>query len=373
MRVLIAPDGFSGSLTATEAAAAIAAGWRLGAPADEVEPVALSDGGPGFLDALDACMQGRRIDVTVRDPFGRPIGAHVLLDGTTAYVESAQACGLDLVDSLRRRPELESTAGVGDLVRAAAAAGAARTIVVGLGGSATNDGGAGLLDACGIEMRDGHDQPLEPVPARLGDLDHLETRHRWSPAGDLVAASDVDSPLLGAQGATAVFGPQKGVRPEDVERLDAALAHLVGVVSRDVPGAAGLEAHPGAGAAGGLGYGLLVLGARRRSGIDLVLEATRLADRVARADLVVTGEGSFDQQSLRGKVVTGVARLARVGGTPCIVLAGRVALPAAAWEAVGITAAYSVSDEAGSEAASILAPARHLCALAARVAGHTYD
>jgi glycerate kinase len=365
MRVLVAPDGFKGSLTAAEAAAAMTAGWLAGAPAAELEQVALSDGGPGFLDAVAASIGGRRVDVTARDPFGRPVGAQVLLDGTTAYVESAQACGLLRVDPVLRRPELASTAGVADLIAAVVGAGATR-VVVGLGGSATNDGGAGLLDGAGIGLRDGDDRPLLPVPARLGDLDHLEIAYAW-PAIGLVAASDVDNPLLGAEGATAVYGPQKGVHPEDVGHLDATLAHLVEVVAREVPGAAGLEHQPGAGAAGGLGYGLFVLGARRRSGIDLVLEVTHLADRIARADLVLTGEGSFDQQSLHGKVVAGVARLARATGTPCIVLAGRVTLPPSELQAAGIAAAYSASEEAGSEAASIAEPARYLSGLAARV------
>jgi glycerate kinase len=365
--VLVAADDFKDSLSSTEVAAAIAGGWRRGAPGDEVDAVSLSDGGPGFIDALASSIGGRRVAVTARDPLGRSVGAEVLLNGDTAYVESAQSCGLHLVAPPERRPELQSTAGVGDLVAAAIATGATR-VIVGLGGSATNDGGAGLLDASGVGLRDRSGRGVQAIAARLHALHHVDLRQGWRPSAELVAAADVDNPLLGPDGATAVYGPQKGVRPEDVALLEAALAHLVDIVGRGVPGASGLEDRPGAGAAGGLGYGLFVLGASRRSGIDLVLGATHLGGRIARADLVVTGEGSFDQQSFHGKVVSGVARLARAAGTPCIVLAGRVAVPAGALEAHAITAAYSASEEAGSEAASLAEPARHLSALAARVA-----
>jgi glycerate kinase len=370
MRVLVAADGFKDSLSSTEAAAAIGYGWRSGAPGDEVDEVSLSDGGPGFIDALASSIGGRRVSATARDPLGRSVGAQLLLNGDSAYVESAQACGLHLVEPPERRPELESTAGVGDLVAAAIAAGATR-VIVGLGGSATNDGGAGLLGASGVVFRDRSGRPVQAIPARLHALHHVELPHGWRPSAELVAAADVDNPLLGPDGATAVYGLQKGVRPEDAALLEAALAHLAGIVGRDVPGAAGLEHRPGAGAAGGLGYGLLVLGASRRSGIDLVLDATHLGGRIARADLVITGEGSFDQQSFHGKVVSGVARLARAAGIPCIVLAGRVAVPAGDLEAHAITAAYSASEEAGSEAASLAEPARYLSALATRVARRT--
>ncbi len=367
MRVLIAPDDFKGSLNAGEAAAAMAAGWLAGAPDDEIEQVALSDGGPGFLDALAGSVDGRRLDVAARDPLGRPIAAQILLAGATAYVESARACGLGLVEPGRRHPESESTAGVADLLRAAHGAGVA-TIVVGLGGSATNDAGAGLLDACGLELQDDRGRRLEPIPARLNDLHHLDLTRRWQPSAELIVATDVDNPLLGPEGATAVYGAQKGVRAGAIEELDATLAHFVDVVARDVGGVAGFEHRPGAGAAGGLGYGMFVLGAGRRSGIELVLEATHLADRIARADVVLTGEGSFDEQSLHGKAVSGVAGLARACRTRCIVLAGRVTLSGPDLGHAGVAAAYSAADEAGSESASMTEPVRSLRALAKRAA-----
>ncbi len=365
VRVLVAPDSFGGSLTAAEAAAAIATGWLRGAPGDDVEQIALSDGGPGFVDTLDHMLAGRMIEATARDPWLRPVRVEILLAGTTAYVESAQACGLHLVEPTRRRPELESTAGVADLLGAAVAAGAAK-VVIGLGGSATNDGGAGLLDAAGVGLRGAAGEVLPPVPRHLDRLDHVELRPGWRPELELVAATDVENRLLGPDGATAVYGPQKGVAPAQIATFDTALRRLVDVVGRQVPGAAGLEALPGAGAAGGLGYGLFVLGARRQSGIELVLQAARLDERVARADLVVTGEGSFDNQSARGKVVSGVARLAQAGGTPCIVLAGRVG-PLLGDDDHGLAGVYSVSEAAGSEEASLAEPARLLTDLAQAV------
>ncbi len=170
----------------------------------------MSDGGPGFVDVLGPLLEAHRLEVTVRDPLLRPVRAHLLLEGTTAYVESAEACGLHLMGEATRRPLLQSTAGVADLLGAAIAAGA-RTVVIGLGGSATNDGGAGLLDACGVGLRDAGGGVLAPVPRHLGRLDHIELRPDWRPAAELVAATDVDNPLLGPEGATAVYGPQKGV------------------------------------------------------------------------------------------------------------------------------------------------------------------
>jgi glycerate kinase len=366
MRVLVAPDGFGGTLTALQAAEAITTGWRRGAPQDEVDKAPLSDGGPGFLDVLAPLLQARRLEVTVRDPLLRPVRAHLLLDGSTAYVESAQACGLQLVASSMRRPDMQSTAGVGDLLDAAIAGGG-RTVVVGLGGSATNDGGAGMLDARGVGMRGAGGGALTPLPRYLGLLDHLELRPDWRPDVELVAATDVDNPLLGPDGATTVYGPQKGVAPAELDVFESALRRLAEVVAREVPGAAGMELLPGAGAAGGLGYGLFVLGGRRESGIELVLGKARLSERIAEADLVVTGEGSFDGQSARGKVVAGVARLARDSGTRCIVLAGRVAHLSGELDAYGISAAYSVSEAAGSVEASLAEPARHVAALSEAV------
>lgn len=342
MRVLVAPDEFGGTLRAVEAAAAIAAGWRAAAPFDAVDLAPMSDGGPGFVDVLAAALpRARRRSVTVQGPLRAPVPASYLLDGATAYVESAQACGLHLLAPAERDPTRTSTYGVGELLTAALDAGATR-VVVGLGGSATNDGGAGMI-------------------AALGGL------AGWPllPGIELVAATDVDAPLLGLHGASAVFGPQKGATREQVLVLDAQLETW----ADQLEATAGRRVRdlPGAGAAGGLGAALFALGAAHEPGIALVHRAVRLAQRVSRADLVVTGEGTFDYSSLTGKVVSGVAAAAAAVGLPCLVLAGQVVVGRREAAAAGIDATYAVADAVGVEA-SLEQPAEELAALAERVA-----
>lgn len=313
MRVLLAPDCFTGTLTARQAAEALATGWRSVRPDDDLVLQPLSDGGPGFLDALP----GTRVTALVQDPVGRPTLAAFVLDGTTAYVEAAAAAGLALLDPQDRDPTVTSTYGVGQLVAAAAGAGATR-VVVGLGGTATNDGGAGLLAATGRlapRLRDRSPVALpDLVGAAAGELGGVQ----------LVVASDVDNPLLGEHGATRVFAPQKGATPAQVDELeqrmarwaDALEAHL-GLRARDLPGA---------GAAGGLGFALLALGATRVPGLDVVADAVGLDGSLAEVDLVVTGEGRLDGSSSRGKVVGGVAARALGHGVPCVAVAGEVLL-----------------------------------------------
>jgi len=366
MRVLLAPDGFGGTLSPAAAAEALAAGWRRGAPADELDLAPLSDGGPGFLEVLSAALPDAATrTLEVEDPLARPVTASVLLDGSTAYLESAQACGLHLLAAHERDPRVTTTFGVGQLLRAALDAGA-RRVVVGLGGSATNDGGAGLLAALGVRRTDAAGEQLAPGGAALRELDRLSGVPEPRLADvELVAATDVDSPLLGLRGASATFGPQKGASREDVALLDGALARWADV----------LEAHlgtpvrdlPGAGAAGGLGAALFALGARREPGIALVQSAVGLAARVARADLVVTGEGAFDVSSLTGKVVSGVAALAAEHAVPCVVLAGQVQLGRREAAAAGVEQAWSLVEAVGAERA-LGEPASALAELAARVA-----
>ncbi len=375
MRILVAPDSFGGTLSAVQAAEAVAQGWRRAAPDDVLDLLPLSDGGPGFVDVLHASLGGELRSATVAGPLGERLDADYLLHDRTAYVESARAAGLHLVPAAERDPRNATTVGVGALMAAALAAGA-RRIVVGLGGSATNDGGAGLLTGLGATLLDAAGGVLRPTPAALPML----ARVTPGPAGkligateqgavELVAATDVDNPLLGLHGASSVFGPQKGASPADVEFLDAALAHLAVVLERDWPTALGKHDTPGAGAAGGMGYALFALGARRESGIDLVLAATGLADRVADADLVITGEGSFDGQSLRGKAATGVARAATEAAVPCIVVAGQTSVGGRELRAAGFSGAYSVAESAGSVAAAMERPAPELARLAQRLAG----
>jgi glycerate kinase len=368
VRVLIAPDGFAGTLTAQAAAEAIAAGWRAGAPGDELDLAPQSDGGPGLLSILDAAFATRRRPVPVTDPLGRPVTAEILTADGACYVESAQACGLHLVEQDRRDPRSADTAGLAPLLTAAA--GEAPLVVVGLGGSATCDGGAGMLRGLGLRLLDAAGAPLPAGGAALTELARIDVPPGWAPPRcRLDAAVDVHNPLLGPQGAAPVFGPQKGADPAAVARLTAGLTRFAEVATRDLPGAAGREHQPGAAAAGGLGYGLLLLGARVVSGAELVLAATRCAERAARADLVVTGEGCLDEQSLFGKVVTRVAGVALAAGVPCLVLAGEVRLGRRQAAAAGIEASYGVAEHAGGRPASLADPAGTLAALASTVAG----
>jgi glycerate kinase len=380
VHVLIAPDCFTGTLSAPQAAAAIAEGWRRSAPHDELTLVPLSDGGPGFLDVLASRLAGQMHAVVVSDPLGREVPAAILVadvDGTrTAYIESAQAAGLHLLAPDERHPTRTTTYGVGQLVQAALDLGA-RRIVVGLGGSGTNDAGAGLLAALGVGTRERLGSGgLALEGAQASDLVGLEEARARFRAVDLVVASDVDSPLLGLKGASAVFAEQKGASPEDAQRLEGALGHFASVVARVRPPATDLltgtairpEREEGAGAAGGLGYALFVLGARRVSGVEAVLQAVDFGRLVAEADLVVTGEGSFDWQSLRGKVVVGVATAAAEVGTPAIVVAGQVLVGRREAMSVGLSATYAVADRPDQLAASLADPATTLAARVERVA-----
>ena len=356
MRVLIAPDKFAGTLSAAAAARAIAAGWARRAPGDELDLAPMSDGGPGFVDVLHPALGGDLLAVTVSGPYGDPAPATVLMTGPTAYVESAQACGLHLTRPGARDPERATSYGVGELVRAAVDAGA-RRIVVGLGGSGTTDGGAGLLAALGAEPVD----LLCRGPAGLQELAEVRWDRTAIEGIELVVASDVDNPLAGLFGATRVYGPQKGLPEHRLPAVDAALERFAALTDRR------LALEPGAGAAGGLGFALFLLGATRRSGIDLVVEALDLSARAAAADLVVTGEGCFDFSSRSGKVPYGVAAVAADALRPCIALAGRVLVGAREMRALGVESAYALVDLVGEERA-LAEPAAALADLAERTA-----
>jgi len=358
MHVVVAPDKFAGTLTAAEAATAIAEGWRQQAPGDELVGIPMADGGPGFVETLHASLGGDLLAVTVSGPYGSPTPGAVLLTDGTAYVESAQACGLHLTPPDEREPEAATTVGVGELLAAAIDTGA-RRVVVGLGGSATNDGGAGMLAGLGAES----DADLCAGGSGLVGITRVDLAPvRDRVAGvELVAASDVDNPLLGLRGAINVFGSQKGVSDERKPALDGLLQDLAAATDRTVADA------PGAGAAGGLGFALLLLGAGREPGVELVAEAVGLADSVAVADLVLTGEGAFDYSSSAGKVVHGVAQIAAAAIRPCVVLAGRVDVGAREMRALGVESAYSMTELVGEQQA-LAAPAGSLAALAARVA-----
>ena len=317
MRVLIANDKFKGSLTAAEAATAIKNGLPDGT---EVDFCPIADGGEGFTSTMMAALGGKVIEVDSVDALHRPVKAHFgLTDDGLAVMEMASTNGFEQIAADDRDIMRSSTYGTGLLLLEAKRAGAKR-ILIGLGGSATNDGGVGMAAALGVDFLDKNEDDLAANPAELVhrleqvDLDGLAT------LPPIHVACDVTNPLLGDLGATAIFGPQKGATAEDQVVLERFLTQL-----RDVLGMADLAKVPGAGAAGGLGFGLLAFGgAELASGFDLVAEATSLADRIVAADLVITGEGALDAQSLGGKGPVGVARLAHTAGKPCWAVAGKI-------------------------------------------------
>ncbi|MFJ4642416.1 glycerate kinase [Streptomyces bobili] len=344
-RVLVAADKFKGSLTAVEVAERVTAGLRRALPEVEVEALPVADGGDGTVAAAVAAGFERR-EVRVAGPLGQEVTAAFALRGDTAVVEMAEASGLQRLPAGVFAPLTASTYGSGELLRAALDAGV-RTIVFGVGGSATTDGGAGMLSALGARFLDADGEPVGPGGGGLAglataDLSGLDARLS---SVELVLASDVDNPLTGPKGAPAVYGPQKGASPDDVAALDAALAHFAKVLETSVgPRAAEYAAAPGAGAAGGIGYGALLLGARFRAGIEVMLDVLGFAHALERAELVITGEGSLDEQTLHGKAPAGVAAAARAAGKEVVAVCGRLALPPEALGRAGIRRAYPLTD-----------------------------
>ena len=377
MKIVIAPDSYKESLSAAEVARAIEAGFREVFPEARFQCLPVADGGEGTVDAMVAATGGRRVAQRVTGPLGQPVEAFYGLTGggATAVIEMAAASGLALVPPLQRNPLLTTSFGTGELIRAALDAGA-RHLIIGIGGSATNDAGAGMLQALGVALLDGAGRALGPGGGGLDALaqlciDGLDPRLAEC---RIEVACDVDNPLTGERGASAVFGPQKGATPAMVQRLDANLAHFAAVLQR-VLGVVVAEV-PGAGAAGGMGAALLgVVGARLRPGIDIVTAALGLEAAVAEADLVIVGEGRLDAQSLRGKAPLGVARIARRHGKPVIAIAGGLGDDLAALQAHGVDAAFSVVrrpcslDEALAAAADNLRTAARNIAAALRIGG----
>lgn len=352
----MATDSFDGTLTAGQAATAIAEGWRRTAPGDVLRALPLSDGGPGFVGALHVALGGERLPVVVRGPVGDAVPAEVLVvpghasgdEGPVAYIEASQACGLHVLpgeivpdDAAEHAPaDRMTTYGVGELVAAAADAGA-RRIVIGLGGPTAIDGGAGFLAALGAgdhELLTRGLAGLTPPPV----LDLVAAVRRLAGA-DLVLASDVDTALVGV--------------------LSAWGAHLA--TSAGSPRLAGAA---GSGAGGGLGAAVLALGASRVPGAQLVADDVGLAEAAAGTDLVITGEGTFDWQSLRGKVVTAVARAAQAAAVPVVVVAGQVQVGRRELASIGVDAAYAVAEGPGEVGAALADPAGSLAARSARVA-----
>ncbi|MBD9416457.1 glycerate kinase [Pseudomonas sp. PDM16] len=370
MKVVIAPDSFKESLSAPEVASAIARGWLQVFPEAEVLQRPMADGGEGTVDAVLAATGGERRECRVSGPLGKPVIAHWgwLGEERCAVLEMAAASGLHLVPREQRDASLTSSFGTGELIRAALDAGA-RRIILGLGGSATNDGGAGLLQALGVRFLDACDNPLTPGGAALADLVHIDLSAMDPRLDDveMLIAADVDNPLCGPRGASWVFGPQKGAHADQVETLDAALAHFAEVASAVLG-----EDHsrfPGAGAAGGLGFAARAfLGARFRPGIELVAELSGLADALKGADVLITGEGRLDSQSLHGKTPVGVARLAQAAGVPVLALAGSLGEGYQALYGAGIDAAFALSPGPQSLEQSMTHAATELQARACDVA-----
>jgi glycerate kinase len=329
MRVLIAPQEFKGSLSSDEAAAAIARGLRRAHPDWKLDSLPMSDGGPGLLDALRRAVRADTAAAVVRDPLGRKVlGRYIRIrESGDVVIEAAQANGLWHVGPAERDPLYSDTRGVGELI-ADALAEPAKRLIIGVGGSATTDGGAGMAAALGARFTDMAGLPLKPGGAPLADLARIDWQRPVFLEGvEVLVATDVTNPLLGPNGAAAVYAPQKGATPEQVDILEAALHRYASVLRRSL----GMDIAnlPGAGAAGGLAGGLVAfLGARIQSGFDLVADATHLHERLAQADLVITGEGSFDSQSLQGKVTGRIIELARAAAKPVIILAGRAQTPA---------------------------------------------
>lgn len=350
MRVVIASDSFKESLSALAVCQAIADGVRDASPDAEIVLCPMADGGEGTVDALVDATGGERRMTEVRGPLGEPVDATWGMlgevpqarsrsrkdagepgqggggDSDTAVIEMAAASGLPLVPVDRRDPTATTTFGTGQLVGAALDAGA-RRILLGIGGSATNDGGCGCAQAVGVKFLDEGGNALPEglsggMLQRIGKIDMAGRDPRLN-ACRIEVACDVDNPLCGPRGASAVYGPQKGATPDMVEQLDAGLRHLAGLIERDI--GCDVRDLPGAGAAGGLGAGLVAfLGATLRPGIDMVTDALALADKLRGADLVITGEGRLDEQSMMGKVVHGVGRVAREANVPVVAICGSI-------------------------------------------------
>ncbi|KPK23148.1 MAG: glycerate kinase, partial [Dehalococcoidia bacterium SG8_51_3] len=327
MKIVIAPQGFKGNLTALEVARAIEEGVKRIVPDAETVLKPMADGGEGTVQALVDATGGELITTKVTGPLKEWVNAHwgILSDETTAVIEMASASGLPLVPPEKRNPFITTTYGTGELIRTALDRGC-RKLIIGIGGSATNDGGAGMAQALGARFLDADDKELPFGGAALARLERIDISGMDPRLAnfEVTLASDVNNPLCGPRGASAIYGPQKGATPEMVKQLDAALSHYADVIKRDLD--IDLRDVPGAGAAGGLGLGLMVfLKAKAVPGIDVVIRATNLVADLKGAEIVFTAEGRIDCQSAMGKVPTGVALAAKEFGAMVIALAGEVA------------------------------------------------
>jgi len=351
MRVVIAPDSFKGSASAKEVAQAIADGLRVALPDSEFDLVPMADGGEGTVEALVVATGGKIVTKRVTGPLGEPVDAFfgILGDGETAVIEMAAAAGLHLVPPEKRNPLLTTTYGVGELIKAALDAGCKR-VIVGIGGSATNDVGAGMAQALGAKLLDEDGNEIGFGGGELGkvariDINELDSRLRET---EILVACDVTNPLTGPNGASAVYGPQKGATPEMVKLLDENLRHYAAIIRRDL--GVDVEHVPGAGAAGGLGAGLMAFcQAKLKRGVELVIQAVRLDERVQKANLVITGEGKIDFQTGFGKVPHGVAQVAKRYKKPVIAVVGQLGEGSEKCREWGIDACFAITDKPMSE------------------------
>ncbi|AMN67159.1 glycerate kinase [Psychrobacter sp. P11G5] len=325
MKILIAPDSFKESLEAIEVCRAIQSGFNQVFPDADYTLLPMADGGEGTSAVLSYVLGGRWKNAIVNDPLMRPINAkYLLLENETAVIEIAQACGLHLLTSEERNPLITSSYGVGELIADALDEGVKR-IIIGLGGSATNDAGLGMLTALGMIFYDDEGKPLAQGGSELANLKQIEGAKLYPKLRDTVfeVACDVTNPLCGSSGASAIYGPQKGASPEQVALLDKALSHFAMVSGQQ--GYQDYQNIAGAGAAGGLGYALMTFcDATLKSGFDTVAEAVSLEEHIASADLVITGEGKLDAQTLMGKVAGGISQLAKASHKPVIAICGSV-------------------------------------------------
>ncbi|MFP4835895.1 glycerate kinase [Cronobacter dublinensis] len=345
-KIVIAPDSFKESLSAMDVATAIEAGFREIYPQATYVRLPMADGGEGTVEAMVAATGGHIVQVPVTGPLGNRVEGFygVLGDGETAVIEMAAASGLHLVPPAQRDPRITTSFGTGELILAALDSGV-KTIIIGIGGSATNDGGAGMMQALGARFLDSQQRGLLPGGASLASLEHIEMSGLDPRLAhtQFTVACDVDNPLCGAKGASAIFGPQKGATPEMVAQLDAALRRF-GTTLEAATGKSIISA-PGAGAAGGMGAALLgMLNAQLRPGIDIVTQTLGLAQAVRDADLVITGEGRLDSQSIHGKTPVGVARVAKQFQRPVVAIAGSLTPDYQVVHEHGIDAAFSVLD-----------------------------
>ncbi|WP_174733431.1 glycerate kinase [Mesobacillus harenae] len=344
MKIVIAPDSFKESLTALEAAESIEIGFKSVFPDAEILKVPMADGGEGTVQSLVDATNGKILKQIVTGPLGEPVEGFfgILGDGKTAVIEMAAASGLELVPAEKRNPLTTTTRGTGELISAAIDYGAVH-IIIGIGGSATNDGGSGMAKALGVKLLNFAGGEIGDGGGALADLARIDASglDPRLEAVKIEVACDVDNPLTGPTGASAIFGPQKGASPEQVELLDSYLERYASIIERDL--GRKVKDLPGAGAAGGLGAGLLAfLPAELKKGVDIIIAATGLAEKVKDADVVITGEGKIDGQTIFGKTPIGVAKTAKLYGIPVIAIAGHVANDSAAVHDFGIDVLFSI-------------------------------